>query len=256
MTRLSDLMSFLEKLIPLDLQDSWDNCGLQVGDQNKEIKKVGFSLSVSKSVIEEARKKEIDLIITHHPLTVSGLKSINNFSYPAFLLLELIKHDIAVYSLHTNLDVSELGPTKIIAEYLDIKVEGAILDKPPYGITGSLKSPFSQKELFERLKSFLPLDVFRCINPKMNERVEKVAICSGSGASFIELVAGKVDVYITGDIKYHDALKAIDLGLTVFDMGHFGTERLFFKKLINVLKETFKEVEFIVLEEKSPYEVI
>jgi len=256
MVKLSKLTSFLEELVPLNLQDSWDNSGLQVGDEKREIKKVGFALSISKDVIEEAKQKNIDLIITHHPLTISGIKSINNTSYPALLFLELIKHNIAVYSLHTNLDVSEFGPTRIIAEHLDLKVEGTILDKPPYGIIGSLQSSLYQRELFERLNSFLPSDVFRCVNPKMNERVEKIAICSGSGASFIELVAGKADVYITGDIKYHDALKAVDLGLTVFDMGHFGTERLFFKKLINVLEETFKEVEFIVLEEKSPFEVI
>jgi putative NIF3 family GTP cyclohydrolase 1 type 2 len=51
-------------------------------------------------------------------------------------------------------------------------------------------------------------------------------------------------------------MKALDLGLTVFDMGHFGTERLFFEKLISVLSENFQELEFVIFEEKSPFEVV
>ena len=83
-----------------------------------------------------------------------------------------------------------------------------------------------------------------------------MAVCSGSGASFIDLVAGKVDVYVTGDVKYHEALKSIDLGLTVFDMGHFGTERLFYKKLKDLLEKEFPLLKFILLSEKSPFEVV
>lgn len=256
MVKLRDILAFLENLIQPELQDSWDNSGLQIGWEDQEINHVGFALSVSKDVIAQAKKLKVDLILTHHPLTISGIKSLVNFSYPSSLLLELARSGIAVYALHTNLDVSPLGPTAIIAEKLGVRSESTITEKPAYGIIGTLNSPITQEELFRKLKSFLPEDVYRGINFKPDNLVNRVAICSGSGASFIDLVASRVDVYITGDVKYHDAIKSVDLGLTVFDMGHFGTERLFFEKLQHLLTEEFKKLKSTILKEKSPYEVM
>lgn len=256
MVKLRDIISFLENLINPQLQDSWDNSGLQVGWKEKEIKRIGFALSVSKDVIAQAREKQLDLIITHHPVTISAIKSLNDFSYPSNLLLELAKSGISVYALHTDLDVSPFGPTAMIAERLGVKKLSSITENPPYGIIGTLNPSLTQEELFKKLKSFLPKDVYRGINFKAENIAKRVAICSGSGASFIGLVTGRVDVYITGDVKYHDAMKAVDLGLTVFDMGHFGTERLFFDRLKDILKMEFKNLTLTVLKEKSPYEVV
>ena len=255
MVKLKEIKDFLESLVPLSAQDTWDNSGLQVGWEEAEVKTVGFALTVSRSVIEEAVSKGVDLIITHHPLTISGVKSFVPDVYPSLLYLELVKRGISVYSLHTNLDVSPYGPTRFIADEIGLKGE-PIVEKPPYGVLGLLREPLTQKELLEKLVSFLPTDVFRTVNYKPTEKVEKVAVCSGSGASFIDLVYRRVQVYITGDVKYHDAMKALDLGLTIFDMGHFGTERLFFVSLKKVLLEAFPSLDYLILNEKSPFEVV
>jgi len=256
MAKLSEITAFLESLVPLQQQDGWDNSGLQLGWSEQEVERVGFSLTVSREVIAEAKEKGIDLIVTHHPLTISGLKVFTPSYYPQNLLLELVKSSISLYALHTNLDVSPFGPTALISEFLNLQNVKPITVNPPYGVVGNLEEECSQKELLSKLKSFLPKDVFRAVNYSPDSSVKKVAVCSGSGASFIDLVAGKVDVYITGDVKYHDAMKAKDLGLTVFDMGHFGTERLFYKKLKGLLESAFPQVDFILLTEKSPFEVV
>ncbi|WP_457677892.1 Nif3-like dinuclear metal center hexameric protein [Thermovibrio sp.] len=255
MVKLKEIKDFLESLVPLELQDGWDNSGLQVGSYDDFVSKVGFALSVSLEVIGEAKKEGVNLIITHHPITISGLKSLTPHGYPSLLFFELLRAGISVYSLHTNLDVSPYGPTAYLAR--EIGLDGSpIVEKPPYGVVGELKEPASQRELLNKLTSFLPEDAFRVVNYKPELKVKKVAICSGSGASFIDEVFGKVDLYITGDIKYHDALKALDYGLTVFDMGHFGTERLFFVPLRRLLLEAFPSLDFVVLDEKSPFEVV
>ncbi|ADY74051.1 NGG1p interacting factor 3 protein, NIF3 [Desulfurobacterium thermolithotrophum DSM 11699] len=256
MVKLRDIIAFLEELVPSELQDKWDNSGLQIGWESQEVEHIGFALSVSKKILEQAKRLKVDLIITHHPITISGIKSFVNYSYPSHLFLELARNGIAVYSLHTNLDVSSLGPTAIIAEKLEVQKEATIADNPPYGIIGTLNTALTQKELFKKLTSFLPKDIFRGINYRPDSAVKRIAVCSGSGASFIDIVAKKVDVYITGDIKYHDALKAQDLGLTVFDMGHYGTERLFFEKLFYLLTQRFNTLKLTIFEEKSPYEVM
>lgn len=256
MAKLSDITAFLESLVPLQQQDSWDNSGLQLSCGEGEVERVGFSLSVSREVIREAKRNKVDLIVTHHPLTISGLKVFTPDRYPQNLLLELVRSSISLYALHTNLDVSPFGPTALISEFLDLQDVKPITLNPPYGAIGNLRKECSQEELLSKLKSFLPEDVFRAVNYLPNFRVKSVAVCSGSGASFIDSVAGKVDVYITGDVKYHDAMKAKDLGLTVFDMGHFGTERFFYKKLKGLLESAFPQVDFILLSEKSPFEVV
>ena len=255
MAKLSEITAFLESLIPPEQQDSWDNSGLQLGWSEQEVGRVGFALSVSREVVVEAKKRGIDLLITHHPLTISGLKVFSPDRYPQNLLLELVKNSISLYALHTNLDVSPFGPTALICEFLNLQSVEPITVKPPYGAVGVLPEKCSQRELLSKLKEFLPKDVFRAVNYSPESLVERVAICSGSGASFIDLVTDRADLYITGDVKYHDAMKAKDLGLTVFDMGHFGTERIFYKKLKKLLESAFPQVDFILLSENSPFEV-
>ncbi len=255
MVKLKEIKDYLENLVPLRDQDSWDNSGIQVGDIESPIKKVGFALSVSLPVIEEAKKQKVNLIITHHPITISGIKRFTPDEYPSLLVLKLVKENIAVYSLHTNLDVSPFGPTALIGKEISMKDTKPIVENPPYGLIGKVEE-ISQEELLTKLLKFLPTDAFRLINYKPKQRVLKVAVCSGSGASFIDIVAKEADLFITGDVKYHDALKAQDLNLTVFDLGHFGTERLFYLQIKRLLEENFPSLDFCVLEEKSPFEVV
>jgi len=255
MVKLKEIKEFLDSTVPLELQDSWDNSGLQAGWSEKEVKVVGFALSVSTEVLEEASEKGVDLLITHHPITISGVKFLIAEAYPSNLLLEAVRRGVAVYALHTNLDVSPYGPTAFIAREIGLEGE-PIVENPPYGIVGRLKEETTQGELYRKLTSFLPPDVYRVVNFNPSKRVKRVAVCSGSGASFIDVVAGRAEVYITGDVKYHDALKAVELGLTVFDMGHFGTERLFYLPVAKLLSEAFPALDFVVLGEKSPFEVV
>ncbi|RUM89833.1 MAG: Nif3-like dinuclear metal center hexameric protein [Thermovibrio sp.] len=256
MVKLKEIKDFLNSIVPFELQDSWDNSGVQFGEEEAEIKKVGLALSVSRNVIKGARERGIDLLITHHPLTISGLKRFEPELYPQNLLIELVRSSIYLISLHTNLDVSPLGPTAVICDYLGLVERRPIQQNPPYGVVGELPREMRQLELLEELTKFLPDDVYRTVLFKPDEKVRRIAVCSGSGASFIDAVSRFADVYITGDVKYHDAVKALDLGLTLFDLGHFGTERLFFKELLPLLVENFPEVEFFVLDEKSPFEVV
>jgi len=257
MAKLKEVKEFLDKTIPLDLQDSRDNSGLQVGSLYKEIHKVMFSLSVTLKTIEEAKEKEVDLILTHHPLTISPIKSVTDFKYPEKIFFSLLSNNISVYAMHTNLDVSEMGPTKQISKRLNLTETEPIMTNPEYGIIGNLPEPMNQRELVRKLKSLLPKDVHRGIGFKPESIVKRVAICSGSGAFLIEEVSKRADIFITGDIKYHDALKAIDVGITVLDMGHFGTEKLFYLEIYDILKAKFPELDLIISEtEDSPFEVL
>ncbi|OMH41111.1 Nif3-like dinuclear metal center hexameric protein [Desulfurobacterium indicum] len=257
MATFREIVNFLRTIVPEGMQDSWDNSGVQIGF-DKEVERILFALSINESVVEEAKKKDIDMIVTHHPITISPIKYIDERSVPESFYLRLIQENIPVYSMHTNLDVSPFGPTAIIAEKIGLKDVKPIINQkgmPPYGLVGEIE-PVSQKLLVKKLCKVFADDLYRIVNYSPEKIVRKVSVCSGSGASLIREVASVSDFFITGDVKYHDAELAIMLGLTVFDAGHFGTEKLFYGKLLKALKERFSEITFLVAEsEKSPFEV-
>lgn len=111
--KLYEIVKFLENWANPKLAASWDNVGLLVGNQDNQVSKIMLSLDVTPNAIYKAVKNGVDLIITHHPLIFKPLKKIND---PR--ILELIKNDIAVYTMHTNLDFVQDGVNKILAKKL------------------------------------------------------------------------------------------------------------------------------------------
>ena len=116
-----DVFRLIEELAPLNLAEGWDNPGLQAGDPGKVITKALLALDVSGEVVDEAVEKKTGLIITHHPLLFSPVKSLD-LSRPTGLLLErIIKSGLTVYSAHTNLDVARRGVNDVLAGRLGLE---------------------------------------------------------------------------------------------------------------------------------------
>lgn len=113
-----DLFQFVEELAPKKLAEEWDNCGLQIGDATARVKNVLLSLDLNEQVLAEAKEKQVQLIITHHPLLMRGIKNINLATAQGRLLRDLIKNNITVYSAHTNLDGAAGGVNDVLAEML------------------------------------------------------------------------------------------------------------------------------------------
>lgn len=119
--RIKDITDFLEQFAPLSYQESYDNSGLLVGDANAEISGVAITLDVTEQVIDEAIRNGDNLIIAHHPLIFKGLKSLTGKHWVERCVIKALKHDIALYAIHTNLDNVHLGVNKKIAEKLSLK---------------------------------------------------------------------------------------------------------------------------------------
>lgn len=121
-------------------------------------------------------------------------------------------------------------------------------EKYGYGGIGNLEKSETLESFAKQTKEKLGCSEIK-VYGDIGKRVEKVAFCGGSGASFIEKVAGLADVYVTGDIKYHDAQKAVELGLALIDGGHFGTEKHIIECISSFLKGRIgSEVEIIPFE--------
>lgn len=120
MTRVRDLVSYMETLAPYHYAEAWDNVGLQVGKLDSKVKKVVLALTPSESVLRHAQEKQVDMIITHHPLFFKGIKHLRDNTPLGQMVYTLIEQKIALYSAHTNLDVAPDGVNDILGEYLGV----------------------------------------------------------------------------------------------------------------------------------------
>lgn len=117
---IKELLECFEQVAPDALQESYDNSGLQLGSPAKEVTRGLICLDVTPSVVSEAISKGCDLIISHHPLIFKGLKKITGAHFTEKVIIEAIKHDIAIVSLHTNLDNVEQGVNSRLGQALGL----------------------------------------------------------------------------------------------------------------------------------------
>lgn len=330
------IIGIMEKLTPVSLAEDWDNVGLQLGSPDKKVSKVLVALDMTDRVAEEAVSKEVDMVITHHPFIFSPVKSLREDCYTGRVASVLVRHGIALYCAHTNLDNAPNGINEALAgmlglldvEKLHVTSQGAynklvvfvpegyrdkvlmaaaeagagcignyshctfqtpgtgtflpggstnpfigkpgqlervneyrietivpaeltravvdaVLEVHPYeevaydvyrlqnerdgdgpGRIGRLPVSKTLAEFAKEVKVTLRLDSIK-LSGQPDRYVTKIAVCGGSGGSLIERAAQMgADVFITGDIKYHDAQRALELDMALIDAGHYGTEKI------------------------------
>ncbi len=331
--KIQEVVNYLNSLIPIGIQESYDNSGIQIGDAEAELKGVLISLDLTPKVVAEAMEKACNLIVTHHPFIFSGIKKITAGSPTGDLIYSLIRNGLAVYSAHTNLDKLNTGVSALLASHLGLqnahvlvpeadslkqlvvycpkaevaKLKEALYDagagrmgnyrhcsytvsgcgtfeplpgaepflgevghetateeervemiypkvfekkivetlkaNHPYeepafallpmtnanadlglGIIGQLPDCLTAEAFLKSVKETLGLPMLRH-SALCHKNVKTVAVCGGSGASFIEVaLSQKADVFLTGDLKYHDFQKA-DGRIIVADIGHYESEQ-------------------------------
>lgn len=248
--KAENIIEFLDKVAPEKTACSWDNVGVMVGDRKKDIKKVLVALDCSLEVIKEGIEKNVDMIVTHHPFIFKPIKNLDYSNPLARKISLLIKNDILVYSAHTNLDMADFGTNDTLAKKIGLKnVEGLIpMGESTYmGKVGELEKEVKFSDFIDFIKNVLGSEHI-VFNGKFNESVKKVGICTGAGADFEFMSKAKsmgCDVFITGDVGYHNAQIAEDLEIKLIDGTHYLTEVIVVESLIELLKKEFEEIEFL-----------
>jgi len=240
--RVKDIYKFLNELSPFELQEKWDNSGLLVGNPEDSVKEVHISLDLDEEVLENV--PENSLIITHHPLIFSALKQINYNTYATKLLKILIKKDISLICMHTNFDVSHLN--KYVAkEILGLDVE----ETQGYVTYAYVNQNF---EAFQKnIEKKLSLQYTKAV--QCHEKVTRVALITGAGASMIDEI--EADCFLTGDIKYHDAMEAKLRKISLIDIGHYESEHHFSPLLLGLCEKYLKinKLKAIITASKNPF---
>ena len=247
-TTVKEIFSIIDDISPFTLAEEWDNCGLQVGSFSWTVKKILVALDISMDVMNHAVASHSDLVVSHHPLMLRVPKSIDFGTMPGSVIAIAAAHKISIISAHTNLDKVWGGLNDHLAGLLGLKNLKPLIPSEKQtgnvdkceseyarpnstncnglGRTGELARLFSLKEFALYIKKTLKLKALRIIgNPDLP--VGRVALCTGSGGSLIrDFFRSCADVYVTGDIKYHEAREIEEAGVGLIDVGHFASEHI------------------------------
>lgn len=218
-----------------------------------------LTLDVDSNIIEYAINNKIELIITHHPLFFSSLKSIDYSTYEGKLIKEIINNNINLYSMHTNFDMAAYGVNYQLSQVLSIKDYEVLhvvnTDSSGYGGVGQIE-PINIVGYANAVKELLKVDYIKLYCNNEDKIIRKVAFCGGSGSDFIkDAIAKKADVYITGDIKYHQAQFALQNDLCIIDAGHYNTEYQSMENIKNILDE-IEDINVELMEINTVKEII
>jgi len=236
--KLQEVYDFLDKISPFELQEKWDNSGLVVGDMSRKISDITLALDVDDEMIEST--KEGTLFIVHHPLIFGTLTQLDFAKYPSNLIEKMILKKQSLIAMHTNFDQTHLNKY-VFEKILGFKLEA---QDPFVCVT---KGSWKYKELLNLIKEKLNLPTLKVIGKK--ETITSVALTTGAGASLMDEV--EADCFLTGDIKYHDAMKAMSENLMMVDIGHYESERYFAEILAEELKVL--PILAIIANSKNPF---
>lgn len=259
--KTGDILEKLAKEYPLSMALSWDNSGLQVGRSDRETDRIFVALDATEDVVEQCIKSGAQLLLTHHPLLMSGIRRISENDMYGRKILSMIENGITHYAMHTNYDVvlmTELAQKAMqMKDTSVLEVTGVHEDGQAYGIgcVGDLPQKMTARECCGFVKNAFGLENVRLFgNPE--RKIFKAALSPGSGKSMINsALKAEADILITGDIGHHDGLDAVDQGLLVMDAGHYGLEHIFIAQMKQYLMENFPDVQVECAEIKAPFQV-
>ena len=200
--KISEVIRITDEICPPELAEEWDNCGWQIKCGDGDVTGVLTALEITGAVIDEAVKREANLIITHHPMIFQGIKSIDVNTVLGNYIIRLVNNGISVYSCHTDFDKVEGGNNDYIGEALELTDVRCLDD----GFTrvGNIKGDMTASEFAAFVCRKLNLgdrSVRICGDP--GKRVKKAGWCSGAGADFADAAAAAgCDVFVTGDVRY------------------------------------------------------
>ena len=247
MATVNQCYDFLNDWAPVQTQMSFDNAGFLVGRGDRQVTTILVALDITENVVEEAKRIGAQLIIAHHPVIFSPVKSITDSGITGRILLSLAENKIAAICAHTNLDAAQGGVNDCLATALGLTAveflhtDGVDAQGRAYGI-GRIGVPHAQNLTSDVYAAFVrdTLNAKGVRVCKGKKPVSKVAVGGGSCGSMLgDVVAAGCDTFVTGDVKYDVFLEAQALGITLIDAGHYPTEQVVCPEIVARLQAEF-----------------
>jgi dinuclear metal center YbgI/SA1388 family protein len=234
--KLQEVLAVLEQIAPLRYAESWDNVGLLVGDPEATITRVLVTVDYVRAVADEAHAQKADLVVAYHPPMFAAVKRVPHDA----LWADAIRRGIALYSPHTALDVALSGTNDFLADASGVASVGRLplrafvprssspsVEPPGVGLgrVGDLGQAVPLSEVVARIKAALGLGSV-LVAGSLDSAIRRVAVAAGAGGELLEdAVRARADLFVTGEIRHHDALAAVRRGVGVVATLHSNSER-------------------------------
>ena len=254
----AEIIEKLDMLAPRSLAMDWDNPGLLAGDPDEEVRRVYLALDAGSAAVEDAVRRDCQMLITHHPLIFTSLKAVRTDDFIGRRLIRMIRSNISCYAMHTNFDIAVMG--HLCMEKLGIPCERPLeltCQDPLMGIgaVGNLSQPLTLSALAHQVRDTFGLPPVRVFGG-LDTMITRVAICPGSGKGMDrEAILSGAQVLITGDVDHHFGIDSVERGLSVIDAGHHGMEHVFVSYMKDWFAREIPEIEVAVDENLSPFTV-
>lgn len=217
--KVRQIYDIINTIAPFELAEEWDNVGLLAGSMENDVQRVLCALDLNPFVLREAKEKDVQLIVTHHPILFRGRKNLREDDPEGRMLCELIRANISLIAAHTNFDNAQPGVNNALAQRLGLEN----IEAYESGLRVGTAKEDTLGSFCSKVESILGGPV-RCYGDK-EAAVRRVGMIGGAGGDFASLArAAGADVYITGEIAHHKAWDAYLSGLNVLEAGHAATE--------------------------------
>lgn len=251
--KIKDVLSALERFAPLPLQEDFDNAGLQIGLTETELSGALLCLDVTEKIVDEAISKGCNLIVSHHPLLFHPLKKVSDADYVQRTVIKAIQNNIAVISMHTNMDNAKGGVNFKIAEKMELinvhffcnkVVDGVECGN---GVIGEFKEPKAADDFIIDIKKAFDVECVQC-NQLLRREIQSVAICGGAGSFLInDAIAEGADAFITGEMHYHEYF-GNDQKIQIAVIGHYQSEQYTNEIFKSIIQETCQNLPLFMAE--------
>lgn len=238
---VSDIERLVGGIAPYELAEEWDNVGLLFGRAGGAVTRVLVAMDLTQGVLDEAKALGAELIVTHHPIMMSARRRLTDADREGRLMLDMAAAGIAHIAAHTNFDSAPGGVNDTLMTMMgakEIEGEGCVR-------VGRLAEGTTLGQLAQRAEKKLhgPVRVYGAADTA----VTRLGCCSGAGSG--ELAAAKAlgaDCFITGEVKHHHALDALDAGVCILEAGHYETENPACEVMRNSLQNACDELKYNV----------
>ena len=229
MTTQRDVESALEELAPASLAEEWDNVGWQVRSTDDEVSGVLCAVDATEGVVQEASRLGANLIVAHHPLLFRPLRNVDARSRVGAVVTDALRLGISVFSAHTNWDAAPGGISWALARHLGLQPLEPLLPanglvNTGLGVIAEAPEPLNARTLIAQIEDKLGSAVTSWVGDSNGHH--RIALMGGSGTVGIARAAATgATLYVTADVRYHDAQEAEALGLSLLVIDHGASER-------------------------------
>ncbi|MBP3685491.1 MAG: Nif3-like dinuclear metal center hexameric protein [Clostridia bacterium] len=254
---IRSLSDALSARFPEKDRASFDFDGLQVcPDEGREVRRIVTALDVTRESVAAAIDSGADLLLTHHPILFSPVRTLDPASsMDADLATTLLKNSVALITLHTRFDAGLGGINDTLAEKLGLTCVtpfGTADEPTPLGRIGNLKMPLSPEEFAQEVGRVLGTHVLLTSG---ESPVLRTVVVGGAAGDYLEAtLESDADAIVTGELSHHRRLLAAYRKKTVIEAGHFGSEIVFCEAAERVLLEIDPTLDVCAFS-KTPHEV-